>query len=192
MPVKNKKDIRRAVRGAFPGQAERSRQSGLICAGVLAWERYRQARVVAGYIPMPHEADITPVLLDALACGKTLVLPRCGKPPEMRFHLVRSLEELKPGAFGLPEPAANAPEVLPENIDLLLTPLEAVDCRGMRLGKGGGYYDKALEKTELFALGIALEHQWVQQLPHDAWDRPVNAVADPSGIHLFRWDRGNP
>ena len=184
MPASEKAALRRRIRSCFDA-AERDAQSAALCRHVLAWEGYRQAKVIGGYIPMKHEADITPVLRNALACGKALALPRCGAAPEMTFHRVTSLEELIPGAYGLLEPMADAPQVEPEEIDLLLTPLEALDRRGMRLGKGGGYYDRWLERCSAVTLGAVLSWQWAEQLPADGWDKPLQAAADAEGIHVF-------
>ena len=187
MPANDKKALRRLVRTRFDA-ASRNVQSERICSHVLAWEVYRRAKVIGGYMPMGHEADVTPILWDALTQGKTLALPRCGCAPEMTFHRVGALEELACGAYGLKEPAPSAPLVAPEEIDLLLTPLEAIDRQGMRLGKGGGYYDRLLGLCPVPALGIALSWQWVEEVPAQPWDRPLTAAADEEGIHLFRPD----
>ena len=181
----DKAALRRRVREAFPGKAARKAESALICRHVLTWDVYRSAKVIGGYMPMAHEADVTPILLDALAQGKTLLLPRCRKKPDMVFHLVQRLDELVTGAYGLLEPAADAPVICPEKIDLLLTPLEALTVQGWRLGKGGGYYDHLLQNCDLLTLGVALSWQWVPELPRESWDRPLRAAADKGGIHLF-------
>ena len=185
----DKKALRRAIRQAFPGDAERMRQSECICGHVLAWGDYQKAGMIGGYMPMGHEADITGILLDALKCGKNLALPRCGTPPAMTFHRVNSLDELVPGAYGLMEPKADAPLVSPAEVDLLLVPLEAVDSHGMRLGKGGGYYDRLLSEYEINTLGVALEHQVVQALDTDAWDRPLKAAVTCRGVECFELER---
>ena len=186
MPATNDKAaLRRRVREAFPGQAARDAESALICRHVLDWEGYLSAKIIGGYMPMAHEADVTAILLDALKQGKTLLLPRCGRKPDMVFHRVQSLEELVPGAYGLLEPAPDAPVVEPGCIDLLLTPLEALTPDGWRLGKGGGYYDHLLQAHDLMTLGVALSWQWVEALPRESWDRPLRAAADRSGIRLF-------
>lgn len=186
MPVRNDKAaIRRAVRGAFPGETVRQEESLALCRHVLDWEAYRRARVIGGYMPVKHEADVTPILLDALATGKKLALPRCGKAPEMCFHQVKSLNELVPGAYGLLEPRPDAPVVPSEEINLLLTPLEALTREGWRLGKGGGYYDHLLREKSLLAAGMVMSWQWIKALPRDSWDQPLRAAADAQGIHLF-------
>lgn len=185
MPASEKREIRRAVRRLFPGQKAREQESRELCRQVIMWKAYDSAGVIGGYVPMAHEADVTAVLLDALALGKVLALPRCGEPPEMTFHRVNSLEELVPGAYGLLEPPTDAPVLHPAEIDLLLTPLEALNREGARLGKGGGYYDRFLERFHGIALGVALSHQWVEALPAEPWDRPLNAAVDKDGIYMF-------
>lgn len=180
-----KQALRRAVRQAFPGQAIREAQSAALCRRVMAWEPYRRARVVAGYMPMKHEADVTALLLDALSSGKVLALPRCDGPGHMTFHQVNSLEELATGAYGLPEPKPDAPAVPLADIDLMLVPLEAISRKGQRLGKGGGYYDRVLARWQGLSLGVALAHQWVEDMPCCRWDMPIRACADAAGINLF-------
>lgn len=182
---REKQALRREIRLAFPGAGSRATQSAALCAHVLAWEAYRLAQVVGGYMPMLHEADVTPILQDALATGKTLVLPRCESPGCMSFHRVRSLGELVPGAYGLLEPDARVEAVPLEKVDLLLVPLEGITHHGMRLGKGGGYYDRALNDRHGLALGAALKHQWVENMPLDTWDMALDACADENGIYLF-------
>lgn len=69
--------------------------------------------------------------------------------------------------------------------DLLLVPLEAIDSTGMRLGKGGGFYDRMLEAVSPVSLGMVMSWQWVQQVPADPWDRPLNGAAGKDGITWF-------
>lgn len=181
----DKQALRQSVRSAFPGAKSRAAQSTALCRHVMAWEPYRRAQVLAGYVPMKHEADVSALLLDALAQGKTLVLPRCDGLGRMSFRRVRSLGELSAGAYGLPEPESSAEMVPLECIDLMLVPLEAVSRQGMRLGKGGGYYDRVLARWRGLSLGSALAHQWVEDLPCGPWDMPLTACADAGGITLF-------
>lgn len=185
MPASDKKEMRRRVRSLFPGEAERRAQSMAICRHVTAWEVYRNARVIGGYVPMEHEADVMPILRDVLSSGKMLVLPRCGKKPEMRFHHVTGMDELVQGAYGLLEPRESAAVVEAKTIDLLLVPLEALTREGLRLGKGGGYYDCCLAGFSGMSLGVTMQHQWVDALPRDAWDVPLAAAVDNQAIHMF-------
>ena len=151
--------MRRALRAASPGGEARDRESLLLCAHVKDWEPYRRARVVGGYMPLPWEADITPLLLDALREGKTLALPRCLEGGGLCFHRMNGLDGLRRGAYGLPEPGEDAPVVGAGEIELLLVPLEGISASGVRLGKGGGYYDRLLAACPALTLGAALSWQ---------------------------------
>ncbi len=137
-------------------------------------------------MPLPREANITPVLASVLKAGHTLALPKCGKAPSMTFHAVRSLTELVPGAYGILEPKDDAPVVFPEEFSLVLVPLEGVDGAGHRLGKGCGYYDNLLTKTSCLSVGIAMSWQECESVPVEDRDQPLDAVADAQGIRIFR------
>lgn len=182
--MNEKAALRRYLRRMHRGEAARAEESGLICRHILASDWYRQTEVLGGYMPLKWEADITPVLLDALRSGRTLALPLCGPAPRMTLRRVASLEELVPGAFGIPEPREDAPAIPVAQVGLLLTPLEGIDPRGMRLGKGGGYYDRLLAGSAVRTMGCALSWQLAAHIPADPWDRPLSAWADCTGVHL--------
>ena len=75
--------LRRALRQRFGGEAARAEESRLLCAHILASGVYRDARVVGGYMPLRHEADVTAVLEDVLASGRILaLLKKYGLPTE--------------------------------------------------------------------------------------------------------------
>lgn len=185
MTAMNKRQLRAQLRLCHEGREARDLQSTEICRHILNYPEYMDARIVGGYMPLPHEADITPVLLDALEKGKTLALPLCGEAPHMTLRAVSSMEELVPGAYGIPEPKADAPVIPVEEVDLLLVPLEGIDRAGFRLGKGGGYYDCLLSGAEVLTVGCAMSWQWMEQLPRESWDKPLSACADMVGIHFF-------
>ena len=181
-----KDELRRALRAASPGREARDRESLMLCAHITAWEPYRRARVVGGYMPLSWEANVVPVLQDALSRGKTLALPRCMAEGQLCFHRVESLDSLRRGAYGLLEPEEDAPVVGAEEINLLLVPLEGISSLGARLGKGGGYYDRLLSSCPALTLGAALSWQWTEDIPREMWDRPLHACAGAEGIRIFR------
>lgn len=181
-----KKALRQAVRSRFPGQEARDRESALLCRHVLDWPVYRAARVIAGYMPLLWEADVTPIMENALASGKTLLLPRVENGSRMTLRHVERLDRLVTNRWGLAEPTEEAEIVPAADARLLLVPLEAIDGEGVRLGKGGGYYDRLLRETEACAVGAAMSWQWVERVPSEAWDQPLDAAAGSEGIRLFR------
>jgi 5-formyltetrahydrofolate cyclo-ligase len=117
--------------------------------------------------------------------GRTVYLPRVRRrePGVMDFVPCESLTELVPAAFGLREPPENLPGFGAEEAgktfapDILVVPGLAFDKRGMRLGFGGGYYDRFLRRlTDCRCVGICFEFQFVEILPAEAWDQPVHCV----------------
>ena len=185
MTVMTKREMRAFLRTLHNNEADRREQSRMVCCHILNSEAYLHAGVIAGYVPMKHEADITPVLEHALQAGKVLVLPRCGKAPEMTLHKVAALNELISGAYDIPEPAEDALMIPAEAVDLMLVPLEGIDKNGYRLGKGGGYYDHILQGRNIPAMGCALRWQMVEVLPRDMWDIPLRMCATPDGVYNF-------
>lgn len=185
MMKREKALLRQQLRSLYAGKAERDRQSEKLCGHIQQSALYRQAKVIGGYMPLPREADITPVLTDALETGKTLALPLCGEAPHMSLRRIHALSDLVPGRYGLLEPGEET-EIIPvDALDLLLVPLEGIDPSGMRLGKGGGYYDRLLAEKEIPTLGCALGWQWTAHVPAQPWDRALSACADEDGIHIF-------
>lgn len=177
--------LRKQVRALWQGKERRDWESERLCAHVLAWPAYERASCVAAYVPLAREADVTPVLADCLKRGKTLLLPRVERAGQMTLRRVSAWPQLRTGAFGLLEPGEETETVPPEMVELMLVPLEAVDGRGVRLGKGGGYYDRMLAACRAVTLGAALSWQRVARVPEEEWDQPLQAVADWEGIHLF-------
>lgn len=180
-----KREWRSHLRALHEGREVRDRQSAALCRHILNSDEYKSACVIGGYMPLPREADVLPVLTDALAQGKMLALPLCGQAPHMTLRRVDSLDELVPGAYGIPEPHESSAVIPLSQVDLLLVPLEGIDKSGMRLGKGGGYYDHLLAGANVKTIGCALTWQWAESLPAESWDEPLYACADEAGVHVF-------
>lgn len=185
----SKTALRRSLRAAHEGADARAAMSAAICRAILESPEYRAARTVGAYVPLKWEADIIPVLADVLATGRTLALPLCGEAPRMTLRRVTNLAELIPGAYGIPEPSRDAEIIPAASLDLLLVPLEGVDPAGMRLGKGGGYYDHLLASADIPTLGCALSWQQCESIPADEWDRPLRACAFPGGVTRYSPDQ---
>lgn len=112
-------------------------------------------------------------------------LDRDAFSPERAFLL----PNLTSGAFGIWEPRPDAARlVVPDAFDLVLVPGLAFDLDGGRLGRGAGFYDRFLAtlppKTRL--VGVALDEQIVEKTPRDAFDLPVDALATPTRLVVFK------
>ncbi len=139
--------------------------------------------VVGGYYALPEEADPARLLEALAALGCHIAFPRvAAKGQPLEFHRVPDGEILAKGAYGIHEPLGHWPRAAP---DLLLVPLLAFDDVGHRLGYGGGFYDRTLEKMRVRAVGIAYAGQQVDFVPHDAHDWRLDAVLTEQGLKVF-------
>jgi 5-formyltetrahydrofolate cyclo-ligase len=91
---------------------------------------------------------------------------------------------LAPGRYGLLEPLGpRLGATAVGTADVVVVPALAVARNGIRLGRGGGYYDRALQHARPDAVLVALlfDDEFVDALPTEPHDRPVTAVVTPSG-----------
>lgn len=153
-------------------------------APLLASDAWRRAAAVGLYQALPEEAPTAMLLENAWQTGKTVFLPKITDKTagEMEFMACAGLRELRPGPFGLLEPAGGAAA---RSVDLLVLPGLAFDRKGWRLGYGGGYYDRFLARRKGFApllAGLCQDCQILDSLPHAAFDMPVNGLCTESGL----------
>ncbi len=147
-----------------------------ICKRVLEMEAYRQADVLFTYVSMEGEVDTREVILRALADGKQVAVPRCGKGGIMSAYRIKSMEELKPGAFGILEPVKSCEETRPEDIGLALVPCVCCCESGVRLGYGGGFYDRFLPGTPAVRAALCREKMMAGDIPREEHDCVMDFV----------------
>lgn len=134
------------------------------------------AGIVAAYMAFGDEIDPMPALAAMHAQGLVTALPHVAdRSTPMRFLRWSPGEPLIPGAFGILQPSADAPEIKP---DLILAPLVGFDRAMRRLGQGAALYDRAFARfPRARRIGLAWSVQEADRIPADHWDVPLHAVA---------------
>ena len=179
-----KADLRRAALTRRDGLAAELRAAAAVrIADLAAGLDLPPGAVIAGFWPIRSEIDPRPAMARLAARGHPLALPTLtGDGVTMVFRRWAPGERLVPAAFGLSEPPATAAEVDPQ---VLLMPLAAFDDRGGRIGYGGGFYDRALERLErshpVRRIGIAFSTQRVDRVPEEAHDRRLDLILTEDG-----------
>jgi 5-formyltetrahydrofolate cyclo-ligase len=158
-----------------------------IAEHLLATPEVRRSATVAAYVSVGNEPGTGPLLDALLASGRRVILPVLLPDGDLDWAvhtgpLVRARRGLlEPGGSRLgPEAVATA--------DAVLTPGLAVDRDGMRLGRGGGSYDRALGRVPVgtFTCTLLYSTELVDEVPADRHDRRVMAAATPDGVTRLR------
>ena len=152
-----------------------------VCARTVELPMFVAARHLVAYVPSENEVDPGPLAAAARAAGKAIYYPRVGQ--DRLDFLCPEPDEWVPGPAGIPEPAAGRP-LGPDAVRLcFLVPGVAFDPRGVRLGRGGGWYDRALAAHPGAArLGLAYEFQVVPFVPEASWDVRMHVVVTDARV----------
>ncbi|GAA3697657.1 hypothetical protein GCM10022377_08190 [Zhihengliuella alba] len=148
---------------------------------------------VAAYLPVGAEPDVRPVLEEVVRAGGTVVVPVC--LPEWQLGWTEwtpETELVRSERAWVHEPSGErrGPEAVAA-ADLLLIPAQAIDAAGGRLGQGGGYYDRFLQRLHALGgpapLAVVYEHEVLETgaFPTEPTDQPVDGVVTASGVHRF-------
>jgi len=181
--AEQKQQLRRTCRQARKalGEAARQQASLAICEHIAAWPVFQRAGCILAYMPIPGEADLTPLL--ARQPHKQWLLPRI--LPEdghrMLFHPYDPARLVR-HPFGMAEPAADLPVIPPGQVELALVPGLAFDRAGRRLGYGGGYFDRFLCAFTGASLGVTFQALLLDRLPCGEYDVPVGWVVTEAGL----------
>jgi 5-formyltetrahydrofolate cyclo-ligase len=154
----------------------RARLAGEAIADRLASRsRWSASTTIALFATMPGEVDTSPLIRVAQQAGKRLLFPRMVPGKTLEFVHVEQVESLRTGRYGVREPDSRiSAQVIPDDA-LVLVPGYAFDRDGGRLGRGAGYYDRALaglrgDSGYPTFIGVGFAIQIVESVPMTAFD----------------------
>lgn len=148
-----------------------------------AAESARGTRAVAAYVPVGTEPGSLD-LLDALRSETPLVLvPVARAPGPLHWAEYTGRDSLRAAPYGLFEPVGEVldPEAI-SDCSVVFVPALAVDFRGVRLGRGAGFYDRTLDLvgSEVPIVAIVRDGELVEKLPEEPHDRPATHALTPN------------
>ena len=165
-----------ALRKSLPCET-RQEYDAEICRRIAELPCFKQAEYLAAYVSIGAEVD-----LSRLFGSKPLLLPRFVESRgAYELVIVDDIERnLLPGKYGILEPAPELPAADPDIVAsrvLFLTPAVSCDRHGMRLGRGGGFYDRMLAGVEIPPVAVIYSCQLSETpLPGTAHDIPMGFV----------------
>ena len=137
---------------------------------------------VGGYYPCNHEIDDLNVLHFLRNKESNISLPIITENNQMDFFEFTNIAPLKINKYGIAEPIS-ARKIYP---DLIFVPLVAYDDDLNRLGYGGGFYDRYLEKIskikKIFKIGLGFSYQKIKKIPINKYDKKLDLIVTEKKI----------
>ena len=140
-------------------------------------------KIIGGYYPINYEFDCLSVLKKFQEKKFLISLPVVGDSNQMNFFNWSSGTHLKVNNMGIPEPVSTK-IIYP---DLILVPLVGFDKNKFRLGYGGGYYDRYIEKVgklkKFKTVGLSFSFQEIEKLPVNKFDKKLDFIITENKIY---------
>lgn len=164
---------------------EVSESAQAIAGHLLATPEVRRAATVAAYVSVGTEPGTGPLLDRLLAMGRRVVVPVLLPDYDLDWAVYDGPRSVVRARAGLLEPTG--PRLGVEAVataDVVLTPGLAVDRTGLRMGRGGGCYDRVLGRVPVgtFTCTLLYAGELLDEVPAAPHDRRVTAVATPDGV----------
>lgn len=173
----DKKELRACIRDQKRAMSEQQIESlsAALAEKFFETKQYKDAAAIYGYLPYNQEVHTVPILERAVQDGKTVAVPKV-IDDRMIFVVMDDLTKVEKGYAGIPEPIENGPEANDPNA-LVLMPGLAFDPQGHRIGYGGGFYDRFLEKEpDHPTVALCYAFQVFPELETQEHDIPVDLV----------------
>ncbi len=181
-----KADLRRRLRRARIDRTEHERAT--VAAAFVGHAAALDGSTIAAFVGVRSEPPTVPLLEALHARGVRVLLPVLLADMDLDWAPFTGAAELVEGRLRMSEPPG--PTLGPDAIataDLVLVPALAVDGSGMRLGQGGGSYDRALIRTSARVVAVVFGDEVLEWLPAEDHDRSVDGVLTPDrGLHWLR------
>ena len=177
--------ILRETRDAITAQ-HAAHASACVQSTFLGADFYRTAHAIVLYAALGNEVSSDLIRDDALAGGRVVFYPRLNRAANsLELCRIESRADLRPGAYGILEPATPSIATASMPPGVVVVPGLAFTREGQRLGRGGGHYDRLIAALPPHAItvGLAYSFQLLDHLPRDGWDQRLSFVVTESAIH---------
>ncbi len=133
-------------------------------------------KIIGGYFPINFEFDCLQILKQFYSNDYSISLPIIKRNNQMDFYKWNPNDPLTISSFGIPQPL-KLKKVYP---DIMFVPIVAFDKYRNRIGYGGGFYDRYLEKIsqikKCITIGLAFSFQKVNKINVEKFDRKLDLI----------------
>ena len=182
-PTRDKRTLRKQLQAERLAMADRHQRSVHLQEVLRVWLVSRSERSIGAYWPIKGEFDALPALFrwSEAEGARRIGLPVINRETkQLRFHVWYPGCPMEDDAYGIPKPKDT------EAFDpaLLLVPCVGYGPNGLRLGYGGGFYDRTLAALQPrpLTVGVGFAHGYVPWLAAEPHDVPLDAVLNEDGV----------
>jgi len=181
-PTRDKKLLRRQLQFERLQMPDRPQRAAALQEVLRVWLVGRRESTIGAYWPIKGEFDPLPALFrwSEVDPRRRIGLPVIDRhTKQLRFHVWYPGCPMEEDAYGIPKPK-DTEEFQPQ---LLLVPCVGYGPKGVRLGYGGGFYDRTLAALQPrpYTVGVGFAHGFVPWLEAEPHDVPLDAVLNEDG-----------
>lgn len=169
---------------------QREKESLMIKNHLTTSKFWQEAQTISIYLAFGSELATKHLIEQAWQENKTIVIPKILTHTTMEMVRFEENMALAKNHYGIDELVSHTQNVIsPQLIDLMFLPALACDYHGTRLGYGGGYYDRYLEKcSNPLKIGLLYHDFYLAStlLPKNDTDIPLNYIVTCKGWHTIK------
>jgi len=154
-----------------------------IFRNITAMPEFISAETIFVFVSVDGEVDTRRLISHAIKNGKRVVVPKCLKFGIMETREIKGEEDLVPGKYDIPEPRPECRNVPKNEIDFAVVPCLACDMSGMRIGYGGGFYDRFLGDRDMICAAVCKSRYIIENIPSEDHDEPVDFIISEKGVY---------
>jgi len=149
-------------------------KSNFILKNLFKIDMMQKAQKIGIYFSIDNEVSTKKIIKYLLSQKKEIFLPKINGN-NLEFKKIEGFKDIKKGKFKIQEPKINCQKIELKDLDLLIVPCVAVDEKGNRIGRGGGFYDKAIN-NKINTICLAYEFQVLNKICADKYDKKVDII----------------
>lgn len=165
-----------------------SKNSQAITEKLLSMDCIRNSNTIMLYLDFNNEVKTDLLISKLISLGKTIAAPVTIKDEKklIPFKITNLKDGISIGAYGIREPKQDPyNELNVEDLDVIIVPAVAYDKECYRLGYGGGFYDRFIQRLrdDAITIGIAFDLQVFDSIPKESHDAQLNYIITENNIY---------
>lgn len=183
----NARKLYKNIRSSF-SLSEKKYYDNCIFIRLINSQEFKSSDLILTYVSFNNEVDTIELIDYCLSNSKRVAVPVCFDNKSMLFYEIENFSELFKGKYGiLSVDISNKKPVENFSNSLCIVPAFTFDVYGNRIGYGGGFYDRFLEKKKIKTIGLCFERNFcLNKINSDSFDIPVDYIITENNLRISK------